>query len=261
MTHEERGLYILALCLQWGCGSLSSDDFGRLGSAMAQPSIVRVMQKFDHGEDGRFRNARMERERKKQQSYRDERAKSGKKGAIARWEHGSANGSAIKEPLAKGMANDGSPSPSPSPIKKSSASRAHLEPNGDHATLIDLWTKAYPEHHGGESYAFQGGKDGAAVKSLLSTSQKSPDDLMRIAVAAWKNPGGFNCKMAASICGFNSKFNDIRNELNALKNGTTANQPTSRNVGHNAGLDYSKRPVKPPSSIPSDIAGNGHGHV
>ncbi len=31
MSHEERGLYVLALCIQWGQGSLAHDDIERLG--------------------------------------------------------------------------------------------------------------------------------------------------------------------------------------------------------------------------------------
>jgi len=111
MTHEERGLYILALCLQWGQGSIGDGDLERLGSGMAQPSLSQVRAKFQLCEDGRLRNAKMESVRKKQEDYRAERSIAGRKGANAKWKHGSANGSAIAKP----MANDGSPSPSPSP--------------------------------------------------------------------------------------------------------------------------------------------------
>lgn len=84
---------------------------------------------------------------------------------------------------------------------------------GEHTRFIQLWTDAYPQHHRGEKYVFQGGKDGTAVKNLLSTSGETPAALMAVAVAAWKTPNGFNAKMAASLSGFNSKFNDIRNEV------------------------------------------------
>ena len=131
MSHEERGLYVLALCIQWGQGSLAHDDIERLGSGMAQPSLSKVKAKFELGEDGRLRQHRMEKERLKQASYRAERSESGKKGAKSKWANGSANGSAIKEPIAQPMANawPPSPSPSPSPIsilpKEPSAPAAH----------------------------------------------------------------------------------------------------------------------------------------
>lgn len=91
-----------------------------------------------------------------------------------------------------------------------------------HAEFIKLWTDEYPKFHGGDTYAFQSAKDGAAVKSLLSTSQRTPQELLRIAVAAWRVPAGFNTKMAASLCGFNSKFNEIRADLNTAKGAAPA---------------------------------------
>ena len=115
MSHEERGLYVLALCIQWGQGSLAHDDIERLGSGMAQPSLSKVKAKFELGEDGRLRQHRMEKERLKQASYRAERSESGKKGAKSKWANGSANGSDIKQPMAQPMANAWPPSPSPSP--------------------------------------------------------------------------------------------------------------------------------------------------
>lgn len=121
MSHEERGLYVLALCIQWGQGSLAHDDIERLGNGMAQPSLSKVKAKFELGEDGRLRQHRMEKERLKQAAYRAERSESGKKGAKSKWANGSANGpandSAIKEPMANAWPP--SPSPSPSPVSVS----------------------------------------------------------------------------------------------------------------------------------------------
>ena len=130
MSHEERGLYVLALCIQGGHGSLAHDDIERLGSGMAQPSLSKVKAKFELGEDGRLRQHRMEKERMKQASYRAERSESGKKGAKSKWANGSANGSAIKEPIAQPMANawPPSPSPSPSPISVSDSDSNSFQP-------------------------------------------------------------------------------------------------------------------------------------
>lgn len=95
-----------------------------------------------------------------------------------------------------------------------------------HADFVKLWTDEYPKFHDGEKYVFQSGKDGAAVKALISTSEKTPLELLRIAVAAWKSPDKFNCKSAASLTGFNSKINEIRAELNkGRSNGESLRDP------------------------------------
>lgn len=101
-----------------------------------------------------------------------------------------------------------------------------------HAELISKWFAAYREFFKAK-YAFQHAKDGRAVKQLLATTELTPDELMAIARAAWANSGGFFSKGAVSIAGFNSKFNEIRQELN-LTNGKTNQRPLTesrRNVG------------------------------
>lgn len=87
-----------------------------------------------------------------------------------------------------------------------------------HAEFIRLWTDEFPKFHDGTGYAFQGAKDGNAVKLLLQSSKLSPSDLLGVAVAAWRNPAGFYCKGAAALASFNSGFNNIREELRT-KNG------------------------------------------
>lgn len=109
----------------------------------------------------------------------------------------------------------------PRVLKQKTVSEASAS-TGAHAEFITFWTAEYPKHHHNEPYAFQGGKDGTAVKALLLSSQKPVPDLMRVAVAAWKHPSGFHCKAAASISGFASRFNDIRAELNVSRGNGTA---------------------------------------
>ena len=111
MNMEERGLYITMLCLQWTQGGIKETDIPRLSSAMAQPSVSYVKDKFRRCEDGLLRNDRMESVRVSQQEFRKNRANAGKLGANARWH-------SYSTAMAQPMANDGSPSPSPSPIKK-----------------------------------------------------------------------------------------------------------------------------------------------
>jgi uncharacterized protein YdaU (DUF1376 family) len=82
MTHEEKGLYIDLLAMQWENGELPSD----LSRIRCKPATLRaVLEKFPVCEDGKRRNTRLESERKKQ---RDRIAKSravGLAGAKGRW--------------------------------------------------------------------------------------------------------------------------------------------------------------------------------
>lgn len=84
-----------------------------------------------------------------------------------------------------------------------------------HSLFVELWTNAY--HNFFQTrYAFNGGKDGAAVKRLLATGCE-PNELVEIAVDAWRRPKEFNCKQAVSIAGFSSRFNEIRSEIARTK--------------------------------------------
>lgn len=75
MTDSEVGLYVRLLCAQWTRGSLPADnsELARFshGSGSVEPDLNRVRLKFELGEDGRLRNARMERERQKQLEFRE----------------------------------------------------------------------------------------------------------------------------------------------------------------------------------------------
>lgn len=125
--------------------------------------------------------------------------------------------------------------------KQRSTRSTHTEPDANtqssgtssaHAEFIEKWSADYEETFK-EKYAFQGGKDAKAVKALLAASGKTPDELMKMAKAAWANGSLFYCKSAASICGFNSKFNEIRSELNQKRNGThrSGNTESGRGLG------------------------------
>lgn len=123
MTNEEVGAYFRLLCLQWSAGCIRDQDINRIsrmtsdGTAMAQPCMYNVTSKFVRSADDTLRNARLEAERSKQREFRENRSKSGQKGAAARWNDGTAigtaNGKPMAQPMANTMAKDGSPSPSP----------------------------------------------------------------------------------------------------------------------------------------------------
>ena len=94
-----------------------------------------------------------------------------------------------------------------------------------HQVFVEDWCKSYEEEHG-RKYKFEGGRDGKAVKALLATGETG-ENLLVFARAAWKYPGGYWCKHAATINGFENKFNDILAELEYGK----ANDKSSRTNG------------------------------
>jgi hypothetical protein len=76
--------------------------------------------------------------------------------------------------------------------------------------FTDAWCVAY-ERHFQTKYVFNKGRDPNAAKVLLESGLKI-DKLLDIAKAAWAAQT-FWAKQAASIVGFASRFNEIRNEL------------------------------------------------
>lgn len=98
--------------------------------------------------------------------------------------------------------------------------------------FIALWSAAYFKTNG-EKYLLTGKKDKVAVRHLLQHSGKSQPDIMRVAEAAWKHNGFFS-KSAASLSGFDSKFNEIRSELNDLhkKGGKNGDRPQKTPVNN-----------------------------
>ncbi len=137
-TDAEVGIYMRLLCVQWNTGSIPDDDSELNSYGKAEPStpLGRVKAKFEKGDDGKLRNARMEAVRSKQTAFREERSKSGTKGAENRW---LSHSSAIKQPLAK----NGFPSPSPSPVSLERArARATPFPEVGRPTLREVLAKA-----------------------------------------------------------------------------------------------------------------------
>jgi len=76
--------------------------------------------------------------------------------------------------------------------------------------LTDAWCAAYARVKGFK-YMFQGAKDGTAADRLLKLGL-TVTEIMVVAEEAWKHPDWFNCKIAASLAGFASRFNEIREE-------------------------------------------------
>ena len=84
-----------------------------------------------------------------------------------------------------------------------------------HGGFIQAWGQAYKAKFGYE-YAFDGGRDGKAVKALLQINVPT-SEVLEIATLAWdrsvKPPRAFGCEQASTIHGFQEQFNKIRAEL------------------------------------------------
>jgi DNA-binding MarR family transcriptional regulator len=96
------------------------------------------------------------------------------------------------------------------------ATEAQEEAKKNHKRFIELWHESYKLEFQ-RDYAFNGGKDGSAVKRLLSSTKKTPMELIQVAKVAWKNGHLFNCKSAVDIAGFQSRWNHIVPELEKLR--------------------------------------------
>lgn len=83
--------------------------------------------------------------------------------------------------------------------------------SADHKRFIELWTVAFLKHFG-FPYRFDGAKDGKAVKTLLATTRKTPEELLEMAAKAWARRD-YPFSSAATIAGFNSRLNEIQVKL------------------------------------------------
>lgn len=100
----------------------------------------------------------------------------------------------------------------------------HNEPGSDHSIkreFTDKWCAEYQNFYG-NAYHFQGAKDGKAADRLIAIPGMTPTSIMAIAIAAWRNPTGFNSKLAASLAGFESRFNEIRQEVSQVRKPKTS---------------------------------------
>ena len=113
MTNEERGAYISLLCLQWSKGCVTELDIQRICLGMPTHCQGICQSKFQLGDDGHYRNSRLEVERSKQK----ERSEKQRDIANLRW---NKNAKAMPthyqedaEAYARSIPESCSPSPSP----------------------------------------------------------------------------------------------------------------------------------------------------
>jgi uncharacterized protein YdaU (DUF1376 family) len=109
MSAEEFGAYVRLLCHIWTRGPIEMDDAVCCRVAGVKLKVWRrIRGRFDvcKRDDGTMglSHPRLEREKMMRVSHAEERASSGRKGALARWKRGSADGSAIGSAYGKPMA-------------------------------------------------------------------------------------------------------------------------------------------------------------
>lgn len=115
----------------------------------------------------------------------------------------------------------------PSSSKSGESPEAETNTLSEKRKLTDAWCAAYQEKYG-RKYKFCGAKDGKAADRLLKLDVPVAD-LIKIAVEAWEHPELFNCQHAASLNGFDARYNEIRTELENEKSSISKQNP--RNVG------------------------------
>jgi len=125
MTNEERGAYISLLCLQWSKGFVTELDIQRMCLGMPTHCQGICQSKFEVGEDGNYRNRRLEKERTKQK----ERSEKQRDNANLRWQK---DANAMPTHMPEDTNGDASPIPescfpSPSPNKDTKTPKSEWE--------------------------------------------------------------------------------------------------------------------------------------
>ena len=125
MTNEERGAYISLLCLQWSKGFVTELDIQRMCLGMPTHCQGICQSKFEVGEDGNYRNRRLEKERTKQK----ERSEKQRDNANLRWQK---DANAMPRHMPEDTNDDASPIPescfpSPSPNKDTKTPKSEWE--------------------------------------------------------------------------------------------------------------------------------------
>ena len=118
LSLSEEGAYLRCLCHQWSTGTLPASDIPALARIMrvtereAAKLWARIGGKFILGDDGLWRNARLETEREKQAEYRLAKVGAGRRGGLAKAKHKASTATVL--PLANTLAKPSSSSSSSS---------------------------------------------------------------------------------------------------------------------------------------------------
>ena len=146
MSNQAGGCYMTLMCHAWVEGSIPSDlkTIGKLcgedDAAMAELWLTLGKCFRPHASDPeKLVHPRLEKERIKQNKFRDDRVSSGKKGALSRWGNNKkADGTAIVLPLAK---------------NSSSSSSSTSSSNQNICVFFEEDWKAYPRKAGSKKKA------------------------------------------------------------------------------------------------------------
>lgn len=144
MSHEEIGIYIKMLSYQWLKGGLPSDEkvLRKLLNTRRVVSQI-VLEKFALTGDGVLQNTRLEKERAKQEDWRNKSAEGGRKSAESRSqrkEDGQNGGKGGSTTLQPNRLNQ-TPTLQSSSSSSSSDKNTPLPPEGD--GFAEFW-QAYP---------------------------------------------------------------------------------------------------------------------
>jgi len=185
MTLEERGAYITLLCYCWMEGSIPADGkriamlLGCQVDAISKYEFANVLSCFMAmpSNPNRLIHGRLEKERQKQDDFRDKKSQAGKKGAEKRWVKPD-NGNAIVLPLAKNALSSSSTT--------SSTSSTSLEPKTLKACALNFETdwKSYPRTAGNKK------KAQACYLKSVTTPEKRKEFLakMKTYIASVEDP-------------------------------------------------------------------------
>lgn len=154
----EDGAYLRCILHQWNTGAVPGDDLAALARVMrvtqaeARKLWAVVREKFHRGDDGLWRNSRLEAERQKQADYRQAKIDAGRRGGLAKGKQTPSTATVLLE--ANGVAN-GVAKPSSSSSSSSSSSKPPSTKNveGTHTRLAPIrhpsplaWDRQHGRH-------------------------------------------------------------------------------------------------------------------
>ena len=133
MTMEERGIYITLLCHCWIEDGLPNDDGDPIAGLLKNHRVAKCFIK----KNGKFRNPRLDKERKKQLAYHKSQQEAGLRGAERRW---GRHSKPIATPMAKHSSSSLSSSSSPS---KEDSRESSIKADKAGQLFEEFW-QAYP---------------------------------------------------------------------------------------------------------------------
>ena len=157
MNTEEIGAYWLLLFLDWQEHGFVYNEqqlsrWTRLTPARFRKAWVALAPCFEEGEDGRLHSPRLQKEREKQEAWREKSAKGGKKSGEARLKGGSVNGSDLVRTNAQPKTNIPLPLPSPLPVTAKAKTKATEKPSPFPKSACDELYETWTEVRGAIDY-------------------------------------------------------------------------------------------------------------